>query len=304
MSKSSSSDHLFQYRSITKKRLIISLTITISVMIIEIIGGLMVNSIALISDAGHMFTHAFAITIGLCAIIIARKPPCHHKTYGMYRVEVLAAFINGLFLITIVGLIIYESILRILNPQEINSFYMIMIAIIGLATNLTSILILQGSHKDDINIKGVFYHMIGDAASSIGIVIAAIVIYFSRWTIIDPIVSFGIGILILFWAWGILKNSTRILLEMAPKGLNIDTIKEELKTNFQEINEIFNAHLWTIIPNMLIFSAYVVLHDNMKMDKKEILISKINEFLYNKYNIVESTIQITSDIKGNVCYFM
>ncbi|MFX1393612.1 MAG: cation diffusion facilitator family transporter [Promethearchaeota archaeon] len=303
MSKSSSSDHLFQYRTVAKKRLIISLIITVSVMIIEIIGGIITNSIALISDAGHMFTHAFAIAIGLCAIIIARKPPCHHKTYGMYRAEVLAAFINGLFLIPIVGLIIYESILRILYPQEINSFYMIMIAIIGLATNLTSILILQGSHKADINIKGVFYHMIGDAASSIGIVIASIIIYLTGWTIVDPIVSFGIAILILFWAWGILKDSTRILLEMAPKGLNIDTINRELKTNFQEINEIFNAHLWTIIPNMLIFSAYVVLHDNVNMNNTEKLISKINEFLNNKYNIVESTIQISSDIEGNVCYF-
>ncbi len=303
MSESSPSDHLFQYRTVAKKRLIISLTITVSVMIIEIIGGIITNSIALISDAGHMFTHAFAISIGLCAIIIARKPPCHHKTYGMYRAEVLAAFINGLFLIPIVIFIMYESIVRFLYPQEINSFYMLLIAIIGLATNLTSIVILHGSHKDDINVKGVFYHMIGDATSSIGIVIAAIIIYVTGWTIIDPIVSFGIAILILFWAWGILRDSTRILLEMTPKGLNIDTINEDIKTNFQEIKEIFNVHLWTIIPNMLVFSAYVVLHDTIDINKKEKLISGINEYLLSKYNIVESTIQISTEIEGNVCFF-
>ena len=303
MNKPSPSGHLFQYRTVAKKRLVISLTITVVVMVIEIIGGIITNSIALISDAGHMFTHAFAISIGLCAIIIARKPPCHHKTYGMYRAEVLAAFINGLFLIPIVGLIMYESIIRMLYPQEINSFYMLMIAIIGLATNITSIMILHGSHKDNINVKGVFYHMIGDAMSSIGIVVAAVIIYLTDWTIIDPIVSFGIALLILYWAWGILKDSTRILLEMTPKGLNIDTINEDLKANFQEIKEIFNVHLWTIIPNMLIFSAYVILHDTIDISKKEKLISEINEYLHSKYNIVESTIQISSEIEGNVCYF-
>ncbi|MFX1256371.1 MAG: cation diffusion facilitator family transporter [Promethearchaeota archaeon] len=295
--------HLFQYRTVAKKRLILSLIITLVVMVIEIIGGVLTNSIALISDAGHMFTHAFAISIGLCAVIIARKPPCHHKTYGMYRAEVLAAFINGLFLIPIVGLIIYESIIRILHPQEINSFYMLMIAIIGLVTNLTSIMILQGSYKDDINVKGVFYHMIGDAASSIGIVLASIVVYLTGWTIIDPIVSFGIAIVILFWAWGILKDSTRILLQMAPKGLNTETINADLKTNFNEIKEIFNVHLWTIIPNMLIFSAYVILYDNIDLNEKEKLISGINKFLKEKYNIIESTIQISSEIEGNVCFF-
>jgi cobalt-zinc-cadmium efflux system protein len=299
MSKSSPSDHLFQYRTVAKKRLIISLAITLTVMIIEIIGGIITNSIALISDAGHMFTHAFAISIGLFAIIIARKPPCHHKTYGMYRAEVLAAFINGLFLIPIVGLIIYESIIRILYPQEINSFYMLMIAIIGLATNLTSIILLHGSHKEDINVKGVFYHMIGDAASSIGIVIASIVIFMIGWTIIDPLVSLGIAIVILYWAYNILKESTRILLEMAPKGLNIDTINADLKSNFHEIKELYNAHLWTICPGMLVFSAYLKLNDDIIKDlNQEDLIRRINDYLFERYEIIESTIQLMS--KNNV----
>ncbi|MFX0139127.1 MAG: cation diffusion facilitator family transporter, partial [Candidatus Hodarchaeota archaeon] len=145
MAKSTYSDHLFQFRTVEKKKLILSLTITLSVMVIEIVGGFITNSIALISDAGHMFTHAFAISISLLAIFIARKPPCHHKTFGLYRAEVLAAFINGLFLIPIVGIIIYEAILRFLNPQEIFGFYMLVVAFIGLAVNITSILILQGS---------------------------------------------------------------------------------------------------------------------------------------------------------------
>ncbi len=295
-------DNIFQYRSVEKKKLVLSLTITLIVMIVEIIGGFLTNSIALMSDAGHMFTHAFAIGISLFAINLARKPPCHHKTYGLYRAEVLAAFINGLFLIPIVALIMYESILRILYPQEINSFYMLTIAIIGLAVNLTSIFILHGSHKKDLNVRGVFYHMIADAASSVGIVIASIIIFTTGLTIIDPIVSICIAIIILYWAWGILKKSTRILLQMTPKGLNIDIIKGDLKSNFHEILDIFNIHLWTIIPEMLVFSAYVILKDSIKTNNNQKnIISKVNNYLFQEYKIIESTIQITDKNGIEIC---
>ena len=291
-SKSAYSDHLFQFRSVERKKLILSLTITTIVMAIEIIGGFLTNSIALISDAGHMFTHAFAIGIGLLAIIIARKPPCHHKTFGLYRAEVLAAFINGLFLIPIVGIIIYETILRFLNPQEVIGFYMLVVAFIGLAVNITSILILQGHRNSSLNVKSVFYHMIADAASSIGIVIAAFIIMTTGFVILDPIVSLGISIVIIYWAYGILKESIRILLEMAPKGMNIDRISEGLKDNFPEIIELFDAHLWTIIPDMLIYSVHVKLNNDLIEGNQEELISKINDFLSNNYKIIESTIQI------------
>ncbi len=291
MSKSSFSEHLFQYRSVERKKLYISLIITTTVMVLEIIGGLITNSIALLSDAGHMFTHSFAIGISLLAINIARKPPCHHKTFGLYRAEVLAAFINGLFLIPIVGIMVYEAILRFLNPEEVFGFYMLLIALIGLLVNLTSIRILQGSHNNNLNVKSVFYHMIGDAASSIGIVIASIIILYTNFNILDPIVSIGISMVILYWAWSVLKESTRILLEMAPKGLNIDTINDDLKNNFKEIIEIYNMHLWTITPDMLMFSAYIKIDEEMNINQDD-LISEINTFLSKKYKIIESTIQI------------
>ncbi len=291
MSKSSFSEHLFQYRSVERKKLYISLIITTTVMVLEIIGGLITNSIALLSDAGHMFTHSFAIGISLLAINIARKPPCHHKTFGLYRAEVLAAFINGLFLIPIVGIMIYEAILRFLNPEEVFGFYMLLIALIGLLVNLTSIGILQGSHNNNLNVKSVFYHMIGDAAASIGIVIASIIILYTNFNILDPIVSIGISMVILYWAWSVLKESTRILLEMAPKGLNIDTINDDLKNNFKDIIEIYNMHLWTITPDMLMFSAYIKIEEEMNINHDN-MISEINNFLSKKYNIIESTIQL------------
>ena len=292
MEKSTYSDHLFQFRSVEKKRLVLSLTITLTVMVVEIIGGIITNSIALISDAGHMFTHAFAISISLLANFIARKPPCHHKTFGLYRAEVLAAFINGLFLIPIVGFIIFEAILRFLNPQEVFGFYMLIVAFIGLAVNLTSIIILQGSQNTSLNVKSVFYHMIADAASSIGIVIAAFIIMSTGFVVLDPIVSIGISILIIYWAYGILRESTRILLEMSPKGMNIDIISEGLKETFPEIIDLYDAHLWTIIPDMLIYSVHVKINNDLIDGNQEELISKINNFLEKNYKIIESTIQI------------
>ncbi|NVM36158.1 MAG: cation transporter [Candidatus Lokiarchaeota archaeon] len=292
MEKSTYSDHLFQFRSVERKRLVLSLTITLTAMVVEIVGGFITNSIALLSDAGHMFTHAFAIGISLLANYIARKPPCHHKTFGLYRAEVLAAFINGLFLLPIVGIIIFEAILRFLNPQEVIGFYMLIVAFIGLSVNLTSIIILQGSQNTSLNVKSVFYHMIADAASSIGIVIAAFIIMSTGFVILDPIVSLGISIVIIYWAYVILRESTRILLEMAPKGMNIDRISEDLKDTFPEIIELNDAHLWTIIPDMLIYSAHVKINNELIEDHNEELISKINDFLSKNYKILESTIQI------------
>lgn len=301
MSKNTSYEHLFQFRSIEKRKLIISLLITTTVMVLEIFGGLITNSIALLSDAGHMFTHSFAIGISLLAIIIARKPPCHHKTFGLYRAEVLAAFINGIFLIPIVGVIIYEAILRFINPEKVFGFYMLIIALIGLSVNITSVLILRGSQRRNLNVKSVFYHMIADAASSIGIVIASIIISYTGFNFLDPLVSLGISIIILYWAWSVLKDSTRILLEMAPKGLNIDIVSEKLKENFKEIIDLYNVHLWTITPDMLVFSAYLIVEDKILNNDQGSLISKINNYLKEKYNVIESTLQLISTNDPEFC---
>jgi cobalt-zinc-cadmium efflux system protein len=300
--ENSFSDHLFTYRTVEKKRLVFSFIITSTVMVLEIIGGILTNSIALISDAGHMFTHCFAIGISLLAIYIARNPPCHHKTFGLYRSEVLAAFINGLVLLPVVVLIIYEAILRILYPQEILGFYMLIIAVIGLSVNLTSILLLQGSKKANLNVRSVVSHMFADAVSSIGIVIVAVIIFYTGWTILDPIVSLGIAIIILYWAIGIIKESSRILLEMAPKGLNVHIISEDLQNNFKEIIDLINVHLWTITPEMLVFSAHLIVSDDINtFSNQDSLIDKINTHLSDKYHIIEATIQIISSSDPKYC---
>jgi cobalt-zinc-cadmium efflux system protein len=293
---------IFEYRSVDKKKLTISLAITAVVMIVEVVGGILSRSIALVSDAGHMFTHAFAITISLVAIMIAARPPCHHRTFGLYRAEILAAFINGLFLFAVAGLIIYEAIERIISPEDVLALDMLVIALIGLIVNAVSIIILHGSHKRNLNIKGVFYHMIADAASSVGIVVAAVIIYYTNWNIIDPLVSIGISVVIVFWAFGILKESAKILLEMAPTGLDVEMIIKDLKQRFPQIKQLEHAHLWTITADMLVFSAHMLLHDEgQAAAKQNLLIAEINEYLHEKYHIIESTIQTMCEGDAGTC---
>ncbi len=298
------SDHIFEYRSVDRRKLVLSLSITLIVMVIELIGGYLTNSISLISDAGHMFTHAFAISIGLAAILIAARPPCHHRTFGLFRSEVLAAFINGLFLLLVVGIILYESALRILEPEDVDSLSMLGIACIGLATNVVSIMILHGSEKHDMNIRGVFYHMLGDALSSVGIVIAAAVIYYTGWNLIDPLVSIGISILIAYWAVGILRESTSILLEMAPEGMDVETISKDLQEVFPQVSRIYDIHLWAITQERISFSAHMKLKDPLvNVDEQGKILQVIEDHLKDHYSIEESTIQIDSDDKCEDCSF-
>jgi cobalt-zinc-cadmium efflux system protein len=300
--KDAFTEHLFEYRRVAKKRLVLSLIITLIVMLVELVGGWLTHSIALISDAGHMFTHCFAIGISLVAILIARKPPCHHRTYGLYRAEVLAAFINGLFLLLVVCFIIYEAIMRIIHPEDVLSLSMLVIGLTGLIVNIASIMILHGAHKKNLNIKGVFYHMAADAVSSVGIVIAAIVIHFTGWNILDPLVSLGISIVIIYWAWGILREAVIILLEMAPSGLNVDTIAKDLKEKFPEIKDLDNVHIWTITADMLVFSAHVRFDDTVRVcADHDLLITRLNDYLAKKYRIIESTIQIDASDRAGAC---
>ncbi|MGQ9618641.1 MAG: cation diffusion facilitator family transporter [Candidatus Aminicenantia bacterium] len=278
------------FRIYEKRVLLISLGITLSFMFLEIAGGLILKSMALISDAIHMFTHAFATGLGIGAILIARKPPCHHRTFGLYKAEILASFINGLTLIPVSGLIIYYSVRRIVNPSKILGSEMFLIALLGLFANVASMLILRKYSRKNINVKSIFFHIIGDALSSIAVMIASLLIILKKWFFFDPIVSFGISILITYWAFSVLLESGKILLEMAPEGMDIEKISKELIENFPEIEEISNGHIWSITKDMLVFSAHITVKKR-EVDQNDLL-TKINNFLKERYPIIECTIQV------------
>lgn len=287
-------DHHHSYKEFAFKRLLASLVITVVVMLVEIVGGWLSGSIALISDAGHMLTHAFAICISLFGIIIAREPRCHHRTFGLFRAEVLAAFVNGLFLILVSVWIVYESAQRFVQPTEILTSQMFLVAILGLGVNLVSIYLLEGSRQNDLNVRSVFMHMIGDAVSSIAIVIAAMVIRLTDWVWLDPVLSIGIALWIAVWALDLLKESSRVLLEMAPKGMDVHAISEAMRRRFPVIEATQQEHLWTISEEMIVFSANLRLHQSIQtLPEIKTLLHEIEHWLEDEFGIVEATLQVS-----------
>lgn len=300
-------EELNEFRGMNTRRLFTSFSITIIFMLVEFIGGFWVNSMSLINDAGHMLTHAFSIIIAITGAKIAKKPPCHHKTFGSYRAEILAAFVNGIFLLLVVAYLIYETIGKIISPEPIDAKYMIIIAILGLGVNIISLFILRDTDHSDLNIKGVISHMAADTGSSVGVIIAAIIIYFTNWVLIDAIISIIISLLILNWAIGILRESGRILLEYPPKGMNMDEIQKEILKKFNDrIEDIYHLHIWTITSNINVISFHIKLKTlkeniNEQYHLSNELFLELNNFLKEKYEITESTIQLSQKEEDFAC---
>lgn len=289
--KPDSLSEMHEYRGVAKNRLALAMGITGAVMVIEVIGSVITGSLALGSDAGHMFTHLFALVISFVAITLACKEPCHHRTYGFYRVEILAALFNSIFLFAVTGYILFEGIERLLNPQPVIGFEMLIVALLGLAANGLSILILRGSVKSDLNVRSAFLHMFADTASSVVIIFGAIIVSYTNWYIIDPLLGIGISVLIFVWAWGLFKDSVNVLLETAPKGMNIDDISAELKKRIPVIVKITDMHVWEITSSMYSFTAHIQIR-NLDYEKSKEVLEKINKVLDEKYGIEHTTIQL------------
>jgi cobalt-zinc-cadmium efflux system protein len=261
-------------------------------MAVEVVGSILTGSLALGSDAGHMFTHLFALAISFTAIVIACKEPCHHRTYGFYRAEILAALFNSIFLFGVTVYIFYQGFERLLHPQPVLGFEMLLVALLGLAANGLSILILRGSVKSNLNIKSAFLHMFADTVSSVAIIIGAVIVSLTNWYFIDPLLGIGISILIFIWAWSLLKDSVNVLLETAPKGMDIDTVGGELKEKIPEIVQISDMHIWEITSGMYSLTAHIeVTSSNYEMANQ--ILDNINKLLDEKYGIEHTTIQLS-----------
>jgi cobalt-zinc-cadmium efflux system protein len=262
-----------------------------SVMVIEIIGSILTNSLALGSEAAHMSTHLFALAVSLVAVFIACKEPCHHRTFGFYRVEILAALFNSIFLFGVTVYIFIEGIERLLHPQPVLGFEMFIVALFGLVANGLSILILRGSVRSDLNIRSAFLHMFADTVSSVVVIIGAAIVALTHWYIVDPLLGIGISVLIFIWAWGLLKDSVNVLLETAPKGMNTDIISTEIQKNVPEITQITDMHIWEITSGMYSFTAHM--QTNIAdSDKLREILERINKLLDEKYGIEHTTIQL------------
>lgn len=272
------------------KVLVIPLFLTALMTLVEFVGGVLSGSLALIGDAGHMLTDTLALALSFFALKLSKKPSDAKRTYGFHRTEILVALLNGLILILISAYIFYEAYTRFLSPPEIKAPLMLVVAIIGLIVNIIAIFMLKGSSKVNLNIRGAFLHVLGDALSSLGVIVAGIIIFFTKFYLVDPIVAILIGGIILRGAIGLITESSHILLEAVPKHLKVEDISEEMK-KIQGVKDIHDLHLWTITSGIYALSGHLVIQDQMVSKSDEIL-KKTNTLLENKFGITHTTLQL------------
>ncbi|AJC19834.2 zinc transporter ZitB [Pandoraea pulmonicola] len=215
-------------------------------MVVEIVGGLLSGSLALLADAGHMVSDAAALAFSWIAIHYGKRPATLQLSYGYKRLEVLAAFVNGCALFVIAAWIVFEAVRRFYEPVPIVGMPMLVVAFAGLLANIAAFAVLHGGNRDNLNMRGAWLHVLGDMLGSVAAIVAACVILATGWTPIDPILSIFVAVIILKSAWGIVKSSAHILLEGAPAELSSEEIKQDLEANVPEVGNAHHIHAWSI----------------------------------------------------------
>jgi len=279
----------------------IALTIVVVIMVAEVIGGILSNSLALLSDAGHMLVDALALGLSLFAMTIARRPATPTKTYGYHRAEIMAALANGTILVLVSIYIFYEAYQRFLDPPLVQTPLMLLVATIGLIANLIGILLLRkGSHRS-LNIRAAFWHIVGDTISSVGVIIGGVIISVTGWYITDAIIAVFIGGIILWGAVRIVRESTDILLEAVPRHIQVEKVIEIIK-NVSGVEDVHDIHIWTITSGMHALSAHLRIEDQMVSRSAEI-VATVTQNLAKDFDITHTTLQLECETcpTGLVC---
>ena len=271
----------------------IALVLTGTFMLVEVVGGILSGSLALLADAGHMLTDTMALTLAAIAFYVSKRPPDGKLTYGYQRFQILAAFVNGLSLLVIVGWILFEAVRRFINPRDVLGETMLVIAAIGLVINLLSFVVLHTGDKDNLNIRGAALHVAGDLLGSIAAIVAAVVIIYTGWTPIDPILSVAVAALILKSAWALVKRSGHVLLEGAPDWLDVDVMQERIVAAVPGVSEIHHVHVWGLTPQQLMLTMHVSLGE--PVDSQSDVVRSVKRVLEKEYGIGHSTIEVDVD---------
>jgi cobalt-zinc-cadmium efflux system protein len=283
------------------RRLKVTLAIVLVIMVAEVVGGIFSGSLALLGDAGHMLVDALALGLSLFAMKVARQPATATKTFGYHRFEILAALANGTILVLVSAYIFYQAYQRFLEPPVVKTPLMLTIAVIGLFANLGGVLLLNKASHRSLNIKAAFWHIMGDTISSVGVIIAGVVILFTGWYIADAIVAVVIGIIILWGAVRIVGESADVLLEAAPKHVETSQVIDSIK-GIPGVNEVHDIHIWTITSSIYALSAHLVIDDQM-VSKSVDIVRMVRQELAKRYNISHTTLQLECEScpTGIVC---
>ena len=262
-------------------------------MVVEVVGGIISGSLALLADAGHMLTDTMALALAAMAFHVSKRPPDGKLTFGYQRFQILAAFVNGISLLAIVGWILFEAVKRFLNPNEILGETMLVVAAAGLLVNMISFAVLHTGDQENLNIRGAALHVAGDLLGSVAAIVAALVIIYTGWTPIDPILSVAVAILILKSAWSLVKRSAHILLEGAPEWLDVQAMQERVVAGVPGVGEIHHVHIWGLTPQELILTMHMSVADGVASQSDVVRDTK--QFMKDEYGIAHSTIEVDVD---------
>jgi cobalt-zinc-cadmium efflux system protein len=273
-------------------------------MAIEIFGGILSHSLALLGDAGHMLVDALALALSLIALNLAKKPATITRTYGFHRSEILAALANGVTLVLVAVYIFYEAYQRFHTPPMVRTTIMLAVAVTGLAANLVTMRLLHRARHSNLNVRAAFFHVLGDTLSSVGVIAGGIIIAVTGWKIVDPIIAIMIGIIILWGAVGLVRESVDILLETVPKHISLEKVTEVIK-GVKGVVELHDLHIWTITSGIYALSTHILIQDQMLSRAGEIT-TAINRELAQKFNITHTTFQLENEkcencAEGLVC---
>jgi cobalt-zinc-cadmium efflux system protein len=266
-----------------------SLLVTSAFVVVEIVAGIRAHSLALLSDAGHNFTDALALGLAWLGFYLQSKPADETKTFGYHRTGVLSAFVNALTLVVLSAWILWESIVRLSHPQAVNETVMIAVACLGLLMNGGIMLALRRASQGDVNIRGAFIHMLGDALGSIAIIAGALTIHYTGWPQVDPILSILIAILIVWTALDIIRESLNILLEGLPRGIRLADVTTAMKAT-AGVLDVHDLHIWSLGSSAHALSCHVLIED-VPPSASDVILRRLNGVLEEKFHIAHTTVQ-------------
>lgn len=275
-----------------QKKILIAALITASYMLVEIIGGLWVNSIALVADGVHMMTDALALGLAWWGFYMSQKPATERMTFGFQRFQILTAFVNGFTLLLIVGGIVFMAIHRILEPQQVMGKEMFIIAVIGLLNNLFVFWLLHSGDQSSMNMRGATLHFLGDTLGSVAVIVGAIIIFYTGWMLVDPLLSIVMAAIIAVGAYRLTKESGHILLEGVPAGYEIQCIAEDLEKHFEYLTAVHHIHLWAISEDQVMMT----LHAKIDLEHvNDATLSEIKQYLLDVHQVHHVTLQLETE---------
>lgn len=269
-----------------------ALGLTFTFLVAEVVGGLMTNSLALLSDAAHMMTDVIALGVSLFAVRMAKRPADTRKTYGYARMEALGTLVNGGLLFLVAGYILWEAVGRFRQPPEVATGGMLAIAVLGLVVNLVSMRLLKAGSGDSLNVKGAYLEVWSDMLGSVGVIVGAIVISLTGWTLVDPIIAVAIGLWVLPRTWMLLKAASHVLMQGVPESVSTDDIRTALREH-QSVAQIHDLHVWSISSNRIVLTAHVVLRPGA--GQVDDVRRELGQMLESRFDIEEVTLQIEQE---------